>query len=120
MCIKPCYNNSVYIWSKIQALTSCRSSTVICVNQSSIYISLDNFYARCTYGNRQVKGIKIAHFNKGPGYLSTKIHEVENTISGFHPHILGKPTSFNMTVHDSFVHKVLTQLVVNTKSKSAI
>ena len=91
------YNGSVYITSKIQALTSCRSSTVICVNQSSIYISLDNFYARCTYGNRQVKGIKIAHFNKGPGYLSTKIHEVENTISGFHPHILGKPTSFNMT-----------------------
>ena len=28
-------------------------------------------------------------FYKGPGYLATKIHEVENTIEGFHPPILG-------------------------------
>ena len=94
------YQSSEYAASKIQALTSCRSSPIICVSQSSVYISLGNFYARCTYGNRQVKGIKIAHFNKGPGYLSTKIHEVENAISGFHPHILGISEANLFQQHD--------------------
>ena len=61
----------------------------ICTNQTSVFIGLDNFYARCTYGNRQGSGIKIAHYNKGAGYLATKMYEVENAIAGFHPHILG-------------------------------
>ena len=40
--------------------------------QVSSYIMLSNFSARYLYGNRsnkQTKGIKIAHLNKGPGYL---------------------------------------------------
>ena len=43
--------------------------------QSSTYIELSNFYARYTNGNRQSRGIKIAHFNKGPGHLATKLNE---------------------------------------------
>ena len=65
------------------------SPTCVDQNQLSVFTCMDNFYARYTYGNRQGKGIKIAHLNKGSGYLAAKIHEVENAISGFHPHILG-------------------------------
>ena len=74
---------------EIQDLKPKYLASLTCVNQSSVFIGLDNFYARHTYGNRHGKGIKIAHLNKGPGYLAAKIHEVENAISGFHPHILG-------------------------------
>ena len=63
---------SYQISENVQALTSFKSSTTICVNQSSVYISLNDFHARCTHGNRQGKGIKIAY-----------------AIEGFHPPILG-------------------------------
>ena len=96
----------------VQALTSFKSSTPICENQSSVYISLNNFYARCTYGNRQGKGIKIAHFNKGPGYLATKIHEVENTIEGFHPPILGISEADLFQDHDKQALQVQLSLTL--------
>ena len=59
------------------------------INQSSTYIELSNFFARYINGNRQARGIKIAHFNKGSGHLATKKHEIESAIAGFHPHIIG-------------------------------
>jgi hypothetical protein len=65
------------------------SMNPVMINQSSSYIKLSNFYARYTNGNRQARGIKIAHFNKGSGHLSTKKHEIENAIAGFHPHVFG-------------------------------
>ena len=66
-----------------------RSMNPVMMNKSSTYIELSNFYARYTNGNRQSRGIKIAHFNKGSGHLATKKHEIENAIDGFHPHIFG-------------------------------
>ena len=57
--------------------------------QGSFYIELSNFFARYLYGNRQTKGIKIIHYNKGNGFLANKKHEIECIISRFHPHILG-------------------------------
>ena len=38
-----------------------------------------NFAARYTHGNRRT-GIKLAHWNKGGGYLGNKINEIENLI----------------------------------------
>ena len=63
------------------------NSTII--NQASNYSELSNFYARYTNGNRQARGMKIAHFNKASGHLATKKHEIDNAIAGFHPHIFG-------------------------------
>ena len=40
-------------------------------------------------GNRQARGIKIAHFNKGSDHLGNKKHEIENATARFHPHIFG-------------------------------
>ena len=73
----------------ITSLKSSKSSNPVMIKQSSAYIELSNFHARYTNGNRQARGIKIAHLNKGPGHLATKINDIENVISGLHPHILG-------------------------------
>ena len=59
------------------------------VLQVSCYWELSNFYARYLYGNKQPKGIKIAHFNKGQGYLASKKHEIGHLISELSPHVLG-------------------------------
>ena len=48
-----------------------------------------NFLARYKYGNIRKNGIKLAHWNQGPGFLSTKRGEIENIINGYRPHILG-------------------------------
>jgi hypothetical protein len=61
---------------------------------------MSNFYARYTYGNRQARGIKIAHLNKGPGHLANKINDIENVISGLHPHILGISEANLFQCHD--------------------
>ena len=46
-----------------------KSLNPVIVSQPSAYMELSNFYARYTNGNRQARGIKIAHFNKGSGHL---------------------------------------------------
>jgi hypothetical protein len=66
-----------------------KSVNPVLLRQPSAYMELSNLYARYTNGNRQTRGIKIAHFNKGSGHLATKKHEIENAIAGFHPHIFG-------------------------------
>ena len=54
-----------------------------------------NFQARYTYGNKKKSGIKIMHWNAGGGFLKNKIHEIENIIGGYRPHLLGiSETSF--------------------------
>ena len=63
--------------------------TPVIVPQVSCYWELSNFYARYLYGNKQPKGIKIAHFNKGQGYLASKKHEIGHLISELSPHVLG-------------------------------
>ena len=49
----------------------------------------NNFLARYINGNIRRNGIKLCHWNKGPGFLSSKLNEIENIINGYHPHILG-------------------------------
>ena len=56
---------------------------------SSTYCMITNFQSRYLNGNRKSAGIKIGHWNKGPGHLQTKMPEVKNIIKGLHPHILG-------------------------------
>ena len=54
-----------------------------------------NFNARYKYGNKKKGGIKIMHWNAGGGFLKNKIHEIENIIGGYRPHLLGiSETSF--------------------------
>ena len=48
-----------------------------------------NFEARYKFGNRRRQGINICHWNKGGGYLTNRINEIENVISTFRPHLLG-------------------------------
>ena len=71
---------------------SCSLVYPICYLQVSSFCELSNFSARYLYGNRingGSKGVKIAHLNKGPGYLKTKINDIEQSISSHRPHILG-------------------------------
>ena len=58
-------------------------------NTCDICKKMGNFYARYTYGNRNQRGLKIASWNKGGGYLHNKVHEIEKIIEDIHPHILG-------------------------------
>ena len=48
-----------------------------------------NFEARYKFGNRRRQGINICHWNKGGGYLTNRINEIENVIDTFRLHILG-------------------------------
>ena len=56
---------------------------------SNNYADDVNFNARYKYGNRQKGGIKIMHWNAGGGFLKNKIHEIENVIAGYRPHLFG-------------------------------
>ena len=55
----------------------------------SYQIKNHNFLARYKNGNIRRNGIKLCHWNKGPGFLSSKTNEIENIINGYHPHLLG-------------------------------
>ena len=56
---------------------------------ASTFSMISNFQSRYLHGNRRSGGIKISHWNKGPGYLQNKMPEIKNVINGLHPHILG-------------------------------
>ena len=51
--------------------------------------TMNNLYARCTYGNRINRGIKLSHWNAGSAHLPNKLGEIENVISHHQPHIFG-------------------------------
>ena len=59
-----------------------------------------NFQSRYENGNRKVGGVKIGHWNKGPGFLQTKMPEIRNLINSFHPHILGISEANFQQEHD--------------------
>ena len=40
-------------------------------------------------GNRANRGIKLAHWNAGSAHLCNKMNELEQVVSGLHPHVLG-------------------------------
>ena len=70
------------------------------MQQSSAFTELSNFYARYTFGNKQARGIKIAHFNKGSGFLATKKNVIETAIASLHPHIFGISEANYFKDHD--------------------
>ena len=59
-----------------------------------------NFQARYLNGNIRRNGIKLSHWNQGPGFLSTKRNEIENIINGYTPHILGISEGSFHSSHD--------------------
>ena len=90
---------------KVQMVKLSQAQPSCVVNQNSFqqvscYCEMSNFYARYLYGNKQLNGIKIAHFNKGPGYLGSKKNEIANLISEFHPHVLGISEANFFKTHD--------------------
>ena len=84
-------NDRVPLTARFQYVGTCLCNVVCPIEetQASIYVELSNFSARYLYGNRQTKGLKIAHFNKGSGFLASKKYEIECLISKTNPHILG-------------------------------
>ena len=48
-----------------------------------------NRIARATTGNRENRGIKLAHWNAGSAHLRNKMLEIEQVVSEIKPHILG-------------------------------
>ena len=72
-----------------------RSSAQPCPKSKPLYPIDVNFEARYKFGNKKKGGIKIMHWNAGGGYLKNKIHEIENVIAGYKPHLLSiSETSF--------------------------
>jgi hypothetical protein len=60
-----------------------------------------NFQSRYTNGNRNSKGIKIGHWNKGGSFLINKMPEIKNIIAQHHPQILGVSEANLLDVHDA-------------------
>ena len=62
------------------------------VSQSTWHASwlsrkIRNKIARATNGNRQNRGIKLAHWNAGSAHLVNKMHEIEQVVSDNHPQV---------------------------------
>ena len=55
----------------------------------SSFQRISNFTSKYINGNKKNQGIKVAHWNKGNAFLQNKMPEINNIISGLHPHILG-------------------------------
>ena len=52
-------------------------------------------------GNRDRKGIRLAHWNPGSAYLPNKMTELELAVAEHQPHLLGISEANFKTVHDS-------------------
>ena len=59
-----------------------------------------NKLVKARNGNRQNRGIKIAHWNAGSAHLVNKIHEIEQVVAENHPHLLGISESNLKRAHD--------------------
>ena len=73
---------------------------------SSAYNMISNFQSRYTNGNRSAAGIRIGHWNKGPGHLRTKMPEIKNIINDIHPHLLGISEANLSVNHDKNLSKI--------------
>ena len=62
-------------------------------NTRQIFILISNKkknkLVRAKNGNRQNRGIKLAHWNAGSAHLKNKMHEIEQVVAENRPHILG-------------------------------
>ena len=59
-----------------------------------------NRLARAKNGNRQNRGLKLAHWNAGSAHLVNKMHEIEQVVSDNKPHLLGISEANFKRVHD--------------------
>ena len=59
-----------------------------------------NKLSRAITGNRQNKGIKLAHWNAGSAHLANKMGEIEQLVSTNSPHILGISEANFKRFHD--------------------
>ena len=50
---------------------------------------MTNFQSKYTNGNKKSSGIRICHWNKGKGFLSSKLTEIKSIVSEINPHIIG-------------------------------
>ena len=66
----------------------------------SLFSMVTNFQSRYKMGNRNSKGIKISHWNKGGSFLINKMSEIKNIIAHHQPHIFGISEANLMDVHD--------------------
>ena len=60
----------------------------------------NNFWARYINGNRNEKGIRILHWNKGSSFLVNKKDEIETVIEKYRPHIMGLSEANFFAKHD--------------------
>ena len=44
---------------------------------------------RATNGNRDARGIRLAHWNPGSAHLPNKMTQIELAVADHHPHLLG-------------------------------
>ena len=51
--------------------------------------SIDNWYACCTYDNRNNQGIKLSQWNAGSAHMKNKLNEIESVIGQHRPLIFG-------------------------------
>ena len=59
-----------------------------------------NKLAHILYGNKKANGIRICHWNKGPGFLRNKIPEISEIVNDLHPHIIGISEANLLQQHD--------------------
>ena len=55
---------------------------------------------RSINGNRDSKGVRLAHWNAGSAHLKNKLHDIEQVVSEHHPHLLGISESNHKKIHD--------------------
>ena len=71
-------------------------------NSSRFWLSRKdrNSLAKATTGNRQNRGVKLAHWNAGSAHLHNKMQDIEKVISDYHPHVIGISESNLKKDHD--------------------
>ena len=71
-------------------------------SSSSFWLSRKelNSLAKAITGNRQNRGLKLAHWNAGSAHLYNKMQDIEKVISDYHPHVLGISESNLKKDHD--------------------
>ena len=100
--INSTYNQNEASYQQFYSMESCSFFIFHGINilACSTFTMITNFQSRYLNGNRRNGGIKISHWNKGPGYLQTKMPEINRVVDGIHPHILGISEANLHDTHD--------------------
>ena len=68
---------------------------------ASSFSMITNLESRYVYGNRRSGGVKISHWNKGPGHLQNKMADICSIVQDFWSKILGISESCFLKSHDT-------------------